>query len=1023
MQYLHACYHPDTPDHLFIFGEDTEHQSPKKRGRRPKNPSTTPHTHALSHDRLIETINRYHPLPDCIEKRSVILSLPGRGGKILMSDEPLTGEDIIFIPTEIPALSIQLSHLTHLLPATDTEQYDGIRFRESITFFRYTFGFALECISRQLFIPSFKDEQISSGQWEAVYPPEEQARREQLSRAMPGICYSFQDMNRNPDQIVKTFINSCITAVIREACRNHPLALHGRARSGSNPAARLLMALWGETGPGSAGDGSGTDEAYRSLKKWLSVLDQEGKTRPFFTGIRLLEPSETDTEFRLEYLIQASDDPSLVIPAEEIWKKKTKTITYLHHRFENPQEQILTDLYKAGQIFPPILESLKRRAPAEKILESGMVHQFLADAVPVLKQAGISVLLPSWWKDSSKNPRIRLSLKSGKRRGKSPKGMGFFTRDALLSFDWEISIGDVTLSPDEFEKLVDIKMPLIHIGGKWAAFNPVELKHALATFHRKYPEGRISVMEALRLGLSGGETKGLTVEIAPGDEKAREFFAPLLGSDGQGVMKREAIPAGFKGTLRPYQETGHNWLSFMTGYGLGACLADDMGLGKTIQLIAYLLSGKENGYLHRNLLICPMSLIGNWQRELTRFAPGLSIYIHHGTARAGDETFEEAIRAHDLVLSTYQVISRDLDLMSRHSWDLIVLDEAQNIKNSSTRQAKAVRALSGDRKIALTGTPVENRLSELWSIMEFLNAGYLGGEKAFEQAYSIPIEKYHDTEASERLQSLVRPFILRRVKTDRSIIADLPEKNVMKRYCTLTSEQATLYQAVVEGMLSEVKDAEGIARRGMILSALLRLKQICNHPDAFLDDGKLTQDRSGKIGLLFSLLEDVLAAGDAAILFTQFPTFGERLVGLIKKTFHEEVLFLHGKTPRAARDEMVQRFAHSAGPRLFLLSLKAGGVGLNLTRASHVFHIDRWWNPAVEDQATDRAYRIGQEKNVAVHLLISAGTLEERIDLMIEEKRALAGSVIGTGEDWITSLSTDELRDVFSLRGELIGGA
>ena len=1023
MQYLHACYHPDTPDHLFVFGEDPEHQSPKKRGRKPKAPSIIPHPHALPHDTLFEAVGRYHPLPDTTRKTSVILNLPGRGDKPLLSDEPLTGEDILFIPTDIPALSIPLSHLTHLLPVMDTEQSDGIRCRDSITFFRYAFGFALECVSRELFIPSCKEGPQSFGQWEAVFPLEDQARREQLSGAMPGVCYSFQNLNQSPDQIVKTFINSCITAVLREACQHHPLALHGRARSGTNPAARLLMLLWGESVPEPAEDASTTNTAYSDMKKWLSVLDQEAKSRPFYTGIRLREPSEADPEFRLEYLLQASDDPSLVIPAEEIWKKKTKTITYLHHRFENPQEQMLTDLFKAGQIFPPILESLKRRAPTGNSLESGTVHQFLADAVPVLKQAGISVLLPSWWKDSSKNPRIRLSLKTGKRKGKSSKGPGFFTRDALLSFDWEISIGDVTLSPDEFEKLVDIKMPLVHVGGKWAAFNPAELKHALDTFQRQYPEGKISVMEALRLGLNGGETKGLTVEIAPGDEKAREFFVPLLGNGGQGVMNRESIPAGFMGTLRPYQETGHTWLSFMTGYGLGACLADDMGLGKTIQLIAYLLSGKEKGVLDRSLLICPMSLIGNWQRELARFAPGLSVYIHHGTTRADDETFEDAIRKHDLVLSTYQVIARDQDLMCSNPWDLIVLDEAQNIKNSSTRQAKAVRALSGDRKIALTGTPVENRLSELWSIMEFLNAGYLGGEKAFERAYSIPIEKYHDTEASERLQSLVRPFILRRVKTDRSIIADLPEKNVMKRYCTLTPEQATLYQAVVEGMLSEVKDAEGIARRGMILSALLRLKQICNHPDAFLDDGKLTPDRSGKIGLLFSLLEDVIASGDAAILFTQFPTFGQRLVELIKKTFHEEVLFLHGKTSRGVRDEMVQRFAHPSGPQLFLLSLKAGGVGLNLTRASHVFHIDRWWNPAVEDQATDRAYRIGQEKNVAVHLLISAGTLEERIDLMIEKKRALAGSVIGTGEDWITSLSTDELRDVFSLRGELIGGA
>jgi SNF2 family DNA or RNA helicase len=650
------------------------------------------------------------------------------------------------------------------------------------------------------------------------------------------------------------------------------------------------------------------------------------------------------------------------------------------------------------------------------------LYPFLAEAAPVLRQSGISVLLPAWWKDSSKKPRIRLSVSAQKKKGKKASASGFFTRDALLSFDWEISVGDITLSPAEFEKLVDLKMPLVHVGGKWAAFDPADLRQAIETFRRQYPDGRIDPMDALRLGLTGGEADGVALEIIPADEVSGAFFSPLLGDDGKRTVQGVPVPAGFKGTLRPYQEKGLSWLSFMTGIGLGACLADDMGLGKTIQLIAFLLSGKEQGFLEKNLLICPMSLIGNWQRELARFAPSLSVYIHHGTNRADDAAFCKAIEKHDLVLSTYQVISRDQGMMTNHSWDLIVLDEAQNIKNSSTKQAKAVRTLTGKRRIAMTGTPVENRLSELWSIMEFLNVGYLGGEKSFERGYSVPIEKYHDTGASQRLQRLVHPFILRRMKTDRTIIADLPEKNVMKRYCTLTSEQATLYQAVVDGMLADVEDVEGIARRGLILSALVRLKQICNHPDAFLDDGLLTIERSGKISLLFSLIEEVLAAGDAAILFTQFPTFGQRLLDLIRKTFQEEVLFLHGKTPRAGRDEMVQRFAHPSGPRLFLLSLKAGGVGLNLTRASHVFHIDRWWNPAVEDQATDRAYRIGQEKNVAVHLLISAGTLEERIDLMIEEKRSLAGSIIGSGEDWITSLSTDELRNLFSLQGELIGG-
>jgi SNF2 family DNA or RNA helicase len=681
---------------------------------------------------------------------------------------------------------------------------------------------------------------------------------------------------------------------------------------------------------------------------------------------------------------------------------------------------MLADLLRAGNIFPPVRDSLRSRAPTGLDLETDQVYPFLAQATPALKKSSISVLLPAWWKDSSKRPQIRLSVKAHKKRGRPSKGSGIFTRDAILSFDWEVSVGDVTISAQEFDTLVDLKMPLIFSGGKWAVFNPADLKNAIDTFRKKYPDGKISAMEALRLGLSGEDETGMTTLIEAGDDTSRAFLAPLLSETDTKILHTEPVSKNFNGTLRPYQIKGVSWLSFITGMGFGACLADDMGLGKTIQFIAYLLAQQEKGLCTRALLICPMSLIGNWQRELTRFAPSLSVYIHHGTSRVGDEAFEKAVSSHNLILSTYQLVYRDQDLMTGRTWDIIVLDEAQNIKNAQTRQAKAVRALCADRKIAMTGTPVENRLSELWSIMEFLNTGYLGSEKAFERSYGTPIEKFHDNEASSRLQRLVQPFILRRVKTDKAIISDLPEKNVMKRYCTLTPEQATLYQAVVEGMITDVQDVEGIARRGMILAALLRLKQICNHPDAFLDDGRLTVDRSGKTGLLFSLIEDVIAAGDAAILFTQFPTFGERLIGLIRKTFHEEVLFLHGKTPRKSRDEMVSRFAHPSGPKLFVLSLKAGGVGLNLTRASHVFHIDRWWNPAVEDQATDRAFRIGQKKNVSVHLLISAGTLEERIDLLMEEKRRLAGSIIGTGEDWITSLSTEELRDILSLRGEMI---
>ena len=1024
MQFLHACFHPEVPDSLFFFGEDPMQPAQKKRGRKPKNPAIHPHPHALSPVLLIESLLSFQPDITISETHQIVLNLPSRGVTPLLSDEPATGDGIIFSPIRIPALPVRLTELSRLFPAMNESSNAGITCRDSIMFFRWLYGLALECIAQELFIPGAGEDGSGVGRWTGVYPPGMKERVSRLSRAMPGICASWTEQPFSPDTIVYTFINSCIHALIQESCRNHPLPLHGRARSGSNPVTTLLFQLYGESLPGTSrdpGDAFPADIAG-PLTEWLSPLSDGDTTRPLLTGIRLREPSESDSTFSLEFFVQARDDPSLIIPAEEIWKKRTRTISYLHHRFENPQEQMLRDLYTAGRIFSPIQDSLRTKAPSGLVLDNAMVYPFLSQAAPILSQSGISILLPSWWRDRSKKPRIQLSVRTRKEKGRRSTGSGIFTRDTLLSFDWKLSVGDVTLSPEEFENLVNLKTSLVHIGGKWAAFNPEDLKLAIETFTKKYPGGTISAMDTLREGLIGGGEASLPVDIVAGDPASVTFFSPLISDDRQGVVKRAEIPAGFIGELRPYQKTGLSWLTFMAGCGLGACLADDMGLGQTIQVIAYLLAEKENGPRQKNLLICPMSLIGNWQHELTRFAPDLSVYIHHGTRRAGDDILEEEIEKHDLIITTYQIISRDQGLMKKTAWDLLILDEAQNIKNSSTRQSQAVRALSGRRKIAMTGTPVENRLSELWSVMEFLNPGYLGGEKAFERNFGVPIEKYHDREASVRLQQCVRPFILRRVKTDRTIIADLPEKNVMKRFCTLTEEQATLYRAVVEAMITDVTDAEGIARKAMILAALLRLKQICNHPDAFLDDGQCTPERSGKISMLFSLIEEVRAAGDSAILFTQFPTFGQRLVDLMSRTFHEEILFLHGKTSRAARDEMVQRFAHSSGPRLFLLSLKAGGVGLNLTRASHVFHIDRWWNPAVEDQATDRAYRIGQEKNVAVHLLISAGTLEERIDQMIEEKRSLAGSIIGTGEDWITSLSTDELRELFSLRGELIGG-
>jgi SNF2 family DNA or RNA helicase len=416
-----------------------------------------------------------------------------------------------------------------------------------------------------------------------------------------------------------------------------------------------------------------------------------------------------------------------------------------------------------------------------------------------------------------------------------------------------------------------------------------------------------------------------------------------------------------------------------------------------------------------------MSLVGNWQREAARFAPELSVYVHHGQNRLDGKPFTRQARRVDLVLSTYGLAVRDREILATVPWNRLVLDEAQQIKNSAARTTQSVRAIPAPRRVAMTGTPVENRLSELWSIMQFLNPGLLGSEKNFRERFAIPIERDGDDEAAEQLRRITGPFVLRRLKTDRSIIADLPDKIEMKEFCTLTREQASLYQAVVDDMLARIAEADGMERRGLVLATMMKLKQVCNHPAHFLADGSSLPGRSGKLTRLVEVLEEAVAEGDRALVFTQFTQMGNLLELHLRRHLGCEVIWLHGGVAKKARDGMVERFQSADGPPVFLLSLKAGGTGLNLTAATHVVHFDRWWNPAVENQATDRAFRIGQVRNVQVRKFVCGGTLEERIDDMIEAKRALAERIVGTGEGWITEMTTDQLREVVALSADAVG--
>ncbi|MEU4333939.1 DEAD/DEAH box helicase [Micromonospora lupini] len=709
--------------------------------------------------------------------------------------------------------------------------------------------------------------------------------------------------------------------------------------------------------------------------------------------------------WRLEFGLQAADEPGLHIDAGEVWR--AHTLDGLADRTASPQETLLAELGRACRLWPDLDAALRTAAPEAMELDVEGAHRFLSEGAPVLHAAGFGVLLPSWWRRPSARLGARLRARSRTAPGtvaSTEAGVGL---DALVDYRWEVALGDQPLSADELAALAELKTPLVRLRGRWVELDPGRLAAGLRLLRSA---GELSVADLLRLGLADGDdTEALPVLEVTADGALGDLLA--------GAVERRLTPLdpppGFQGTLRPYQRRGLAWLAFLRSLGLGGVLADDMGLGKTVQLLA-LLAGDppEAG---PTLLVCPMSLVGNWQREAARFTPGLRVHVHHGADRARGAEFTTAAHGADLVLTTYSVAARDAVDLAGIDWHRVVVDEAQAIKNASTRQAEAVRALPARQRVAVTGTPVENRLADLWSIMQFANPGLLGPAATFRKRFAEPIERHGDAEAAERLRRITGPFVLRRLKTDSSIISDLPEKLEMEVLCNLTAEQAALYRVVVDDMLARIETSDGIERRGLVLATMTRLKQVCNHPAQLLRDGSALEGRSGKLSRLTEILEEVLAAGERALLFTQYAEFGAMLRGHLSARFGREVLFLHGGLGKAERDALVQRFQSADGPPLFVLSLKAGGTGLTLTAANHVVHVDRWWNPAVEDQATDRAFRIGQHRRVQVRKFVCAGTVEEKVAAMIADKRALAQRVVGTGEQWITELSTGQLRDLFAL--------
>ncbi len=726
------------------------------------------------------------------------------------------------------------------------------------------------------------------------------------------------------------------------------------------------------------------------------------------------ENSELSPEiWALVFYVRSSDDLTRLIPISE-WKSDNSlpdlilpNSQELNIQVQNACEKIL----RHGQDLT--LDHFSDETPYIRIAEDHLI-QFLTHTVPLLREPGLEIVLPDWWGSAEEEVLVELSV----RQSTSRQSVSHVGLHQLLSFDYRISVGDDHIDAAEFKRMVDQQTSYVRIGKRWVTLNTGKVSEIISGLEKKYKKHSLSLADFLRILIKTGDEDS-NLRIHADDTWTKNLVRFIREGSSPQIIP---VPSTFIGNLRPYQEAGLTFLSTCRSIGFGACLADDMGLGKTPQTIAYLLHEKEHGQLHKpSLLLCPTSILGNWERELSRFAPSLSYMVHHGSSRWKGEEFLAKAKDLDLIITSYAIIYRDQDLLSHLSYATLILDEVQNIKNAKTKQFQAVKTLEADHRIALTGTPVENHLIELWAIMEILNPNFLGSYSAFQKNFATPIGKGKADEKVAELKRIIQPFFLRRVKIDSSVINDLPDKLEIPVYCMMTPEQAAMYQATLDDLEKQIHSLSGMSRRGRILASLTRLKQICNHPDLVTKDPVCEPHRSGKVKRLIEMLEEVRDEGDAAIIFTQYATFAQALAKQVHLALEREVLVLTGSTSRLKREEMISRFMHQNGPQFFIISLRAGGTGLNLMRATHVFHIDRWWNPAVEDQATDRTYRIGQTRSVQVRQMITMGTLEEQIDEMIIRKRALADQIITSGEEWLTELPDGELMNILRLREQVFG--
>jgi SNF2 family DNA or RNA helicase len=767
-------------------------------------------------------------------------------------------------------------------------------------------------------------------------------------------------------------------------------------------------------------------EQYKQWQTWRDRIIRTQSDQPFYLCFQLQDPAKSEDAWQLQFQVAPKSDPSLRMSLEDYWRRRPhqqqQVQTQLGQDFE---QHLLMNLGYAARIYPQLWHGLETDRPVGIFLDLEAAFAFLQESAWVLENAGYKVIVPAWWTPQGRQrAKVRLKAKGKSLTGGEDKTKKYFALENLVEYQYELAIGGEKVSEQEWNHLVSAKTPLVKFRGQWMELDQGKMREMLAFWQTQQQENpELSLLDFLKLTATGDDS--LELEL----DRHSSLSGMMTKLSDKSQLQPIANPQQLQGNLREYQKRGVSWLQYLEQLGLNGCLADDMGLGKTIQVIARLLQERELAQENelRNipptLLVAPTSVVGNWEREIQKFAPQLQAVVHHGTQRAKDtKDFKLACRENDLVITSFALARKDAKLLSEIKWHRIVLDEAQNIKNPKADLTKSILKLAATHRLALTGTPIENRLLDLWSIFNFLNPGYLGNQTQFRRNFELPIQKNNDLRQSTTLKKLVEPFILRRVKTDRSIIKDLPDKVEQKIYCNLTKEQASLYAAVVKDVEIQLQEAEGIHRKGLILATLTKLKQICNHPMQFLQDGSdFTIERSHKLTRLSEMVQEVIDEGESLVIFTQFTELGQALEKYLRHVCHYSTYYLSGSTARQKREQAIAEFQDpETEPSAFVLSLKAGGVGITLTKANHVFHYDRWWNPAVEDQATDRTFRIGQQKNVFVHKFVAIGTLEERIDEMIEDKKKLAGTIVGADESWLTELDNEAFKKLIALNQSAI---